>query len=85
MDVHIKKITQAYKEFKDVEGFAKVISNEDIISSNKSKLSLKRYVRPIATTTELSLKDSIEEWANASIEARSAIKLLMSQIEQLCL
>lgn len=84
-DVHIKKITQAYKEFKDVEGFAKVVSNEDITSNNKSKLSLKRYVRPIATTTELSLKDSIEEWANASIEARSAIKLLMSQIEQLCL
>lgn len=80
-DVHIEKITKAYQEFKDVDGFAKVVSNKDIIYNNKSKLSLKRYVRPVATTSDLSFEESVHDWSIASSEARTSIELLMGQIE----
>ena len=80
-DVHIEKITKAYQEFKDVDGFAKVVSNKDIIYNNKSKLSLKRYVRPVAATSDLSFEESVHDWSIASSEARTSIELLMGQIE----
>lgn len=80
-DVHISKITQAYNDFCDVDGFAKVVRNEEIVANNKSKLSIKRYVRPIAATMQLSLSECVSEWNTISTEINSTIDGLISQIE----
>lgn len=80
-DVHISKITQAYNDFCDVDGFAKVVRNEGIVANNKSKLSIKRYVRPIAATMQLSLSECVSEWNTISTEINSTIDGLISQIE----
>ena len=40
---HIEKIFKAYKEYKNVEGFAKVVSNEDILN-NGATLNISQYV-----------------------------------------
>lgn len=80
-DVHISKITQAYNDFCDVDGFAKVVKNEEIVANNKSKLSIKRYVRPIAATMQLSLSECVSEWNTISTEINSTIDGLISQIE----
>ena len=80
-DVQISKITQAYNDFCDVDGFAKVVRNEEIVANNKSKLSIKRYVRPIAATMQLSLSECVSEWNTISTEINSTIDGLISQIE----
>ena len=42
-DHHIDKIFKAYKEYKNIEGFAKVVSNEDILK-NGATLNISQYV-----------------------------------------
>ena len=41
---HIKKISDAYWKFKDIEGFAKVMSNKDVLANN-GNLSLQLHVK----------------------------------------
>jgi type I restriction enzyme M protein len=44
---HIKKINDAYWEFKDAENFAKVMTNKEVLQNN-GNLSLQLYVKHIA-------------------------------------
>lgn len=78
---HIKKITQAYNAFQDVEGFAKIVSNDNIINDNNSKLSIKRYVRPIMSTTKLFIDDCVQSWANTAQTANNDIEALIQHIK----
>ena len=41
---HISKIFSAYKDFKDVEGFAKVVSISDVLTEQNANLTISRYV-----------------------------------------
>src|SRR5690606_5496569 len=41
---HIKKMADAYWDFKDIDGFAKVLPNEEVLE-NKGNLSLQLYVK----------------------------------------
>lgn len=78
---HIKKITQAYNAFQDVEGFAKIVSNDNIINDNNSKLSIKRYVRPIMSTTKLFIDDCVQSWANTAQTVNNDIEALIQHIK----
>ena len=61
---HINKIFKAYKEYKDIPGFAKVVKNEQILE-NGATLNISQYVsrldvkddEPKQTFAEL-----LEEW-----------------------
>ena len=77
---HIIKITDAYKEFKDIDGFAKIVSNNDINTMYNSKLSVKRHVRPVATKVQLSISECIKDWRVATNETKQAIESLLLQI-----
>ena len=48
---HIKKIADAYWQFKDVEGFAKVENTEGVLQNN-GNLSIQLYVKQAALDTE---------------------------------
>jgi len=54
----INKILNAYNKFSDIEGFAKVISNEEILKSN-SVLSIQYYVEGI-DDEELDIDESLQ-------------------------
>lgn len=60
---HIKKMSNAYQEFKDVEGFSKVVDSNDTLIDNHGNLSIQLYVKS-------SLKESnetVEELVSKSI------------------
>ena len=61
---HIDKIFKAYKEYKDIPGFAKVVTNEQILE-NGATLNISQYVSRLEVkdeTPKQSLKDLLVEW-----------------------
>jgi len=70
---HIQKINEAYWNFKDVDGFAKVMSNDDVLENN-GNLSLQLYVKPEKEEQGHEIENLInqvrgnQESINASIE-----------------
>lgn len=56
---HIDKIFKAYKEYKDIPGFAKVVSNEQILE-NGATLNISQYVSRLEVKDETP-KQSLEE------------------------
>jgi type I restriction enzyme M protein len=74
---HIDKIFNAYKDYKDVEGFAKVVSNEEVLNNN-GNLNIKLYVEnhrhlnmDIMTTP---LKKFVDDWKKSSKELEESTK-----------
>jgi len=45
---HIEKISSAYLNFKNIDGFAKIISAKDVLNENNGNLSIQLYVSPIS-------------------------------------
>lgn len=75
---HIKKISEAYHSFNDIDGFAKIITNDEIIQNNRSKLSVKRYVRPISSSIEFSTNECIANWETSSNNAKYSLEQLIT-------
>ena len=75
---HIKKISEAYHSFNDIDGFAKIITNDEIIQNNRSKLSVKRYVRPISSSIEFSTNECIANWETSSHNAKYSLEQLIT-------
>ena len=75
---HIKKISEAYHSFNDIDGFAKIITNDEIIQNNRSKLSVKRYVRPISSSIEFSTNECIANWETSSHNAKHSLQQLIT-------
>jgi type I restriction enzyme M protein len=59
---HIAKIVEAYRKYENVDGFSKIEENRNIISNNKSKLSIKRYVRPEQSLNQASCTTHLTAW-----------------------
>ena len=59
---HIDKIFKAYKEYKDIPGFAKVVSNEQILE-NGATLNISQYVSRLEVKDDAP-KQSLEELLN---------------------
>jgi len=63
---HIDKIYKAYKDFKEIDGYATIIT-QDRILENKASLNIAQYVSNVEKNEEqISLKDTIDEWKSAS-------------------
>ena len=80
-DHHIDKIFKAYKEYKNIEGFAKVVSNEDILK-NGATLNISQYVSRLEVkdnTTKQSFEALYAEWEQNRNELHQALKQLMKE------
>ena len=67
---HIDKIFKAYKEYKDIEGFAKVVSNKQILE-NGATLNISQYVSRLEVKSDKptqSLPELLKEWESNRIE-----------------
>lgn len=64
-DSQINKILNAYNDFEDIEGFAKVVTNEDILKSD-SVLSISYYVEGIEEP-EVDFEESYTSWQESSM------------------
>ena len=60
----IQKILNAYNGFVDIDGFAKVVTNEEIIQAN-SVLSISYYVEGI-DDEDFDIDDSLQNWKKSS-------------------
>lgn len=81
---HIRKIADAYVGYKDVDGFAKVVTIKEIGENNFS-LSIPLYVKPpveASAEDELSLQQHYERWQVTSERAMGYYDLLNTMIQK---
>lgn len=80
-DHHIDKIFKAYKEYKNIEGFAKVVSNEDILK-NGATLNISQYVSRLEVkdnTSKQSFDELYSEWEQNRNELHNALEQLLKE------
>ena len=78
---HINKIYKAYVDNKDVDGFAKIVSIDDILK-NDASLLVTNYVKStrIKESSSLSLGDAISNWEDNSNDLKKKMNSLISSI-----
>lgn len=74
----IQKILNAYNGFVDIDGFAKVVTNEEIIQAN-SVLSISYYVEGI-DDEDFDIDDSLQNWKKSSNAFNSEFESLFDLI-----
>lgn len=81
LDHHIEKIFQAYKNFVDVEGFARVIDVDEVMK-NDGSLLVTKYVKStrIKDSDVLDFKDAYSEWNNSSINLKFSMDQLFKSL-----
>lgn len=73
---HIKRIYQAYTDFKDEAGFCKVVPVEEILE-NKASLNIAQYVSNVDTVQDaVSLDEALIAWQESS-------KILQASMDEL--
>lgn len=76
---HIDKIFKAYKEYKDIPGFAKVVDNKDILE-NGATLNISQYVSRLEVKDDApkqTLEELIKMWKKNREELYDRIKNLI--------
>ena len=76
---HIEKIFNAYKDYQNIEGFAKVVSNEDILN-NGATLNISQYVSRLEVkdnTPKQSFEELYAEWEHNRNELHNALEELL--------
>ena len=76
---HIEKIFKAYKDYRNIEGFAKVVSNEDILN-NGATLNISQYVSRLEVkdnTQKQSFEEFYAEWERNRTELHNALIQLL--------
>ncbi len=76
---HIDKIFKAYKEYKDIAGFAKVVSNKQILE-NGATLNISQYVSRLEVKSDKpsqSLPELLDEWERNRIELYDRINEIL--------
>lgn len=75
-DKHIEKIHQAYIDFKDEDGFCKVISI-DAVLEKKGSLNIAQYVSNVNNNAEkLSIEDALTNWNESSNQLKNSMNEL---------
>jgi type I restriction enzyme M protein len=83
---HQERIADTYHDFKDVEGFAKVASLEDI-RANDGNLSIPLYVRGKVVSEEKGeyaadeLKEAVKLWEESSTSLKLSLEKLREKLE----
>ncbi len=60
-DENIRRIANAYREFKDIEGFSKVVSLDEI-KKNDYNLNVSLYVAPVVEEEDINLEKEFEKF-----------------------
>lgn len=79
---HIKRIADAYWNYKNEEGFSKLVSKADIINNN-GNLSLSLYVRQKVETVEHNIDELIVNIENSQKENNKSLTSLIHKLEGL--
>jgi type I restriction enzyme M protein len=75
-DRHIDKIYKTYLDFKDQEGFCKVVSNNEVLE-NKRSLNIAQYVSNVdSSIKKKSIEVVLENWNQSSLELQKSMNEL---------
>lgn len=81
---HIKKIADAYHMFKDEEGFAKVVSNKEVLNENNNgNLSLQVYVKRSEAVNEHNTVELISEIKSGQQKTNSTLEILFKNLKEI--
>jgi type I restriction enzyme M protein len=87
-DDHLERIVDAYQAFTDVEGFARVVGNDEIRAKG-SNLSIPLYIRVDngkgngnGAAETVSLKQAIANWQESSMALRESMDGLFEVLEK---
>lgn len=81
-EAHIQKILQAFQNFEDIPGFAKVVSPEEIKEQGGS-MNISFYVKRLKNIKkEESLDATITRWLSSSSELRHSVSQLLKSFQQ---
>jgi type I restriction enzyme M protein len=80
---HRMKIVATYRNFKDIENFAKVVTNNEVLS-NDGNLNLPLYVHPANgdITGPKTIHEAVQNWQNKIKARESAHKQLLSILKE---
>lgn len=79
---HIKKISEAYWQFKDAEGFAKVSTNKEVLDNN-GNLSIQLYVKQVANTVEHNAQELIADVKAGQKQINASLENLFTQLKNM--
>jgi len=77
---HIEKLYKAFKDFKDVPNFAKVVTIEDILALD-GNMNINFYVKPDKVDTGISFADVLNNWTSSSEQLKSSMKELFEVLK----
>ncbi len=81
-DRHCKKIVEAYKAFRDVDGFSKVISSSEVHAQNEN-LSVQLYVRPKEESSQGLLRECISKWDESVREFENSFNAFIVSVNEM--
>lgn len=79
---NIKTIADTYWKYKDVDGFAKIVSMKDVLGSN-GNLSLQLYVKPTEVANDYNSRDLIEEIKNTKQQINTSLESLFTHLKNI--
>ena len=79
---HIQKILKAYRDYKDIPHFARVVENKEILNNNAT-LSIPLYVsRTQKEENTLTLEELYVQWSGSSDELYHSLEELINTLEE---
>ena len=77
-----KKISDAYWKFKGAEGFAKVMSNNEVLENN-GNLSIQVYVKQFLVENEFKTEDLITQIKTGKEQLNDSLENLFAQLRNI--
>ena len=79
---HVKKISDAYWKYKDVEGFVTIVSNKDVLENN-GNMSLQLFVKQAANSNIHNTQDLIAEVKSNQKQIDNSLDELFNQLNKI--
>jgi type I restriction enzyme M protein len=79
---HIEKISDAYWNYKDAEGFAKIMTNKEVLDNN-GNLSFQLYVKQVAVDNGHNSEELIKVIQVGQGKINSSLDILFSQLKNI--
>lgn len=79
---HIQKVYEAHKNFKDIDGFSRVMTNKELLEKN-ANLNISLYISKNEDDTELKqLSEIVTDWVDGSEELKKSAKILLEVLKK---